>query len=64
MLFCLLGSSESVWVKHRVKDRYDYYYNLETGEGTWEEPEGFEPNSSQLSKEEMQVTPLALHSVM
>uniref|UniRef100_A0A4W6G8M7 IQ motif containing GTPase activating protein 2 n=1 Tax=Lates calcarifer TaxID=8187 RepID=A0A4W6G8M7_LATCA len=43
-----------VWVKHCIKDRYDYYYNLETGQGTWEEPEGFEHNPGQLSKEEIQ----------
>ncbi|XP_030272103.1 ras GTPase-activating-like protein IQGAP2 [Sparus aurata] len=48
------GSTDSVWVKHCVKDRYDYYYNLETGQGTWEEPEGFEHNGAHLSKEEIQ----------
>uniref|UniRef100_A0A671TJ70 IQ motif containing GTPase activating protein 2 n=1 Tax=Sparus aurata TaxID=8175 RepID=A0A671TJ70_SPAAU len=46
--------TDSVWVKHCVKDRYDYYYNLETGQGTWEEPEGFEHNGAHLSKEEIQ----------
>uniref|UniRef100_A0A668AUD9 IQ motif containing GTPase activating protein 2 n=1 Tax=Myripristis murdjan TaxID=586833 RepID=A0A668AUD9_9TELE len=35
-------------------DRYDYYYNLEKGEGVWEEPEGFQPKGGQLSKEEIQ----------
>lgn len=48
---------DSVWVKHCFKDRYDYYYNLETGEGTWEEPEGFQNDSHHLSKEEIQVLP-------
>ncbi|KAM4616116.1 ras GTPase-activating-like protein IQGAP2 isoform 2-T2 [Polymixia lowei] len=48
------GSAESVWVRHRIKDRYDYYYNLGSGEGTWVEPEGFEHNSAHLSKEEVQ----------
>uniref|UniRef100_A0A668AHY2 IQ motif containing GTPase activating protein 2 n=1 Tax=Myripristis murdjan TaxID=586833 RepID=A0A668AHY2_9TELE len=48
------GNSESVWVRHRIKDRYDYYYNLEKGEGVWEEPEGFQPKGGQLSKEEIQ----------
>uniref|UniRef100_A0A8C9ZQD0 IQ motif containing GTPase activating protein 2 n=1 Tax=Sander lucioperca TaxID=283035 RepID=A0A8C9ZQD0_SANLU len=43
-----------VWVKHYIKDRYDYYYNLETGQGTWEEPEGFEHKGGQLSKDEIQ----------
>ncbi|XP_030593239.1 ras GTPase-activating-like protein IQGAP2 isoform X2 [Archocentrus centrarchus] len=48
------GSTDSVWVKHCIKDRYDYFYNLQTGEGTWEEPEEFEHNSGHLSKEEIQ----------
>ncbi|XP_069034270.1 ras GTPase-activating-like protein IQGAP2 isoform X2 [Embiotoca jacksoni] len=49
-----IGSTDSVWVKHCIKDRYDYYYNLQTGQGTWEEPEGFEHNGSQLSKDDIQ----------
>ncbi|XP_028432971.1 ras GTPase-activating-like protein IQGAP2 isoform X2 [Perca flavescens] len=48
------GATDSVWVKHYIKDRYDYYYNLETGQGTWEEPEGFEHKGGQLSKDEIQ----------
>ncbi|MEQ2282850.1 Ras GTPase-activating-like protein iqgap1 [Ameca splendens] len=48
------GSSDGVWVKHSIKDSYDYFYNLETGQGTWEEPEGFEQKGAQLSKEEIQ----------
>lgn len=47
-----------MWVKHCIKDKYDYFYNLETEQGTWEEPEGFEQNSGHLSKEEIQVLPL------
>lgn len=49
------GSTDSVWVKHCFKDRYDYYYNLETGHGSWEEPEGFKHSVDHLSKEEIQV---------
>ncbi|XP_064867705.1 ras GTPase-activating-like protein IQGAP2 isoform X2 [Oncorhynchus nerka] len=48
------GSSDSVWVKHCIKDSYDYYYNLENREGTWEEPEDFTHNSTQLRREEIQ----------
>uniref|UniRef100_A0A4W5MG50 IQ motif containing GTPase activating protein 2 n=1 Tax=Hucho hucho TaxID=62062 RepID=A0A4W5MG50_9TELE len=44
----------SVWVKHKIKGGYDYYYNLESREGTWEEPEDFTHNSTQLSREEIQ----------
>uniref|UniRef100_A0A3Q3JBN9 IQ motif containing GTPase activating protein 2 n=1 Tax=Monopterus albus TaxID=43700 RepID=A0A3Q3JBN9_MONAL len=46
--------TDSLWVKHCIKDRYAYYYNLETGQGTWEEPEGFEHSGGQLTKEEIQ----------
>uniref|UniRef100_A0A7N6FD72 IQ motif containing GTPase activating protein 2 n=1 Tax=Anabas testudineus TaxID=64144 RepID=A0A7N6FD72_ANATE len=49
-----IATKDGVWVRHCIKDRYDYYYNLETGLGTWEEPEGFEHNGGQLSKEEIQ----------
>ncbi|KAI1900297.1 hypothetical protein AGOR_G00048530 [Albula goreensis] len=48
------GSNSSVWVKHRIKDKYDYFYNLENKEGTWVEPEGFIHSNSQLTKEEIQ----------
>uniref|UniRef100_A0A3B3WN78 IQ motif containing GTPase activating protein 1 n=1 Tax=Poecilia mexicana TaxID=48701 RepID=A0A3B3WN78_9TELE len=45
----------SEWVKHWVKGGHNYYYNLQTKEGTWVEPEGFEPNNMQINKEEIQV---------
>uniref|UniRef100_A0A8C5I8W0 IQ motif containing GTPase activating protein 2 n=1 Tax=Gouania willdenowi TaxID=441366 RepID=A0A8C5I8W0_GOUWI len=48
------GSTDGVWVKHSIKDRYDFYYNLETGHSTWEEPEGCERNCGHLSKEDIQ----------
>ncbi|KAJ3604604.1 hypothetical protein NHX12_029344, partial [Muraenolepis orangiensis] len=48
------GSGGGVWVGHRVKDRYDFYYHLESGEGTWVEPEGFVPSSGHLRKVEIQ----------
>uniref|UniRef100_A0A8C5I569 IQ motif containing GTPase activating protein 2 n=1 Tax=Gouania willdenowi TaxID=441366 RepID=A0A8C5I569_GOUWI len=47
--------TDGVWVKHSIKDRYDFYYNLETGHSTWEEPEGCERNCGHLSKEDIQV---------
>ncbi|KAF3850925.1 hypothetical protein F7725_012697 [Dissostichus mawsoni] len=55
------GSTESVWVKHCINDRYDYYYNLETGQGTWEEPEGFQHHGGQLGKEDIQVPSALMH---
>uniref|UniRef100_A0A8C4NU39 IQ motif containing GTPase activating protein 1 n=1 Tax=Dicentrarchus labrax TaxID=13489 RepID=A0A8C4NU39_DICLA len=48
------GDNGSEWVKHWVKGGHNYYYNLNTNEGTWVEPEGFLQNNSQLNKEDIQ----------
>uniref|UniRef100_A0A8C2FK53 IQ motif containing GTPase activating protein 2 n=1 Tax=Cyprinus carpio TaxID=7962 RepID=A0A8C2FK53_CYPCA len=48
-------TSGSLWVKHKIKDKYDYFYNLESKEGTWVEPDHFVHDSSQLTKEDVQV---------
>ncbi|XP_056601465.1 ras GTPase-activating-like protein IQGAP2 [Triplophysa dalaica] len=48
------GTSDSSWVKHKIKDKYEYFYNIESKEGTWEEPDYFIHNSSQLTKENIQ----------
>uniref|UniRef100_A0AAR2K5K1 IQ motif containing GTPase activating protein 2 n=1 Tax=Pygocentrus nattereri TaxID=42514 RepID=A0AAR2K5K1_PYGNA len=44
----------SMWVKHRIKDKYDYFYDLETKKGTWVQPEDFIHDSTQLTKEDIQ----------
>uniref|UniRef100_A0AAR2L7X2 IQ motif containing GTPase activating protein 2 n=1 Tax=Pygocentrus nattereri TaxID=42514 RepID=A0AAR2L7X2_PYGNA len=43
-----------MWVKHRIKDKYDYFYDLETKKGTWVQPEDFIHDSTQLTKEDIQ----------
>ncbi|KAL7836605.1 hypothetical protein AOLI_G00278890 [Acnodon oligacanthus] len=48
------GTSGSMWVKHRIKDKYDYFYDLETKKGTWVQPEDFVHDSTQLIKEDIQ----------
>uniref|UniRef100_A0AAQ5Y298 IQ motif containing GTPase activating protein 1 n=1 Tax=Amphiprion ocellaris TaxID=80972 RepID=A0AAQ5Y298_AMPOC len=48
------GDNGSNWVKHWVKGGHNYYYNLQTKEGTWVEPEGFLQNNTQLNKEDIQ----------
>ncbi|XP_057692899.1 ras GTPase-activating-like protein IQGAP1 [Corythoichthys intestinalis] len=48
------GDNSSEWVQHWVKGGHNYYYNLNTKEGTWVEPEGFIPNHTQLNKEDIQ----------
>uniref|UniRef100_A0A3P9GXU2 IQ motif containing GTPase activating protein 2 n=1 Tax=Oryzias latipes TaxID=8090 RepID=A0A3P9GXU2_ORYLA len=50
----LTCSSDVLWVKHCIKDKYDFYYNLQTRQGTWEKPEEYKDSWSQLSKEEIQ----------
>uniref|UniRef100_UPI00398EFC8F ras GTPase-activating-like protein IQGAP2 n=1 Tax=Pristiophorus japonicus TaxID=55135 RepID=UPI00398EFC8F len=48
------GPNGSVWVMHKINDKYEYYYNLETTEATWDKPEHFVQNNTQLSREEIQ----------
>uniref|UniRef100_A0A673NMT5 Ras GTPase-activating-like protein IQGAP1 n=1 Tax=Sinocyclocheilus rhinocerous TaxID=307959 RepID=A0A673NMT5_9TELE len=48
------GTSGSLWMKHKIKDKYDYFYNIESKEGTWVEPDHFVHDSSQLTKEDIQ----------
>ncbi|XP_053787376.1 ras GTPase-activating-like protein IQGAP2 isoform X2 [Vidua chalybeata] len=48
------GSSESPWIKLVMKAMYDYYYNVETEEGTCVAPKGFVPKASWLTGEEIQ----------
>ncbi|XP_053336837.1 ras GTPase-activating-like protein IQGAP2 [Clarias gariepinus] len=49
------GKSGGLWVKHRIKDKYDYFYNLESQQGTWVEPDDFVHDSTQLTKEDIQM---------
>lgn len=50
------GDNGSIWVKHWVKGGYNYYFNLQSRKGSWEEPAGFVQNNRQLSREEIQST--------
>ncbi|CAJ0930277.1 unnamed protein product [Ranitomeya imitator] len=50
------GDNGSEWVQHWVKGGYHYYFNLNSNEGSWEEPPGFVQNNTQLSKEDLQST--------
>uniref|UniRef100_A0A3Q3ASE7 IQ motif containing GTPase activating protein 1 n=2 Tax=Kryptolebias marmoratus TaxID=37003 RepID=A0A3Q3ASE7_KRYMA len=48
------GDNGSDWVQHWVKGGHNYFYNLQTKEGTWVQPEGFVQNNVQLNKEDIQ----------
>ncbi|NXP11680.1 IQGA2 protein, partial [Thinocorus orbignyianus] len=47
-------SNESPWIKLVMKNMYDYYYNVDTEEGSCVVPEGVIPKSSWLTGEEIQ----------
>ncbi|NXK27301.1 IQGA2 protein, partial [Arenaria interpres] len=47
-------SNESPWIKLVMKNMYNYYYNVDTEEGTCVAPEGVVPKSSWLTGEEIQ----------
>ena len=43
------------WTEHKTRDGYTCYYDNQTGEYSWEYPEGWTGVSSDLSREEIQV---------
>ncbi|NXF41243.1 IQGA2 protein, partial [Nyctibius bracteatus] len=47
-------SNECPWIKLVMKNMYDYYYNVETEEGTCVAPEGAVPKTSWLTGKEIQ----------
>lgn len=55
VLLMFLGDNGSEWMKHWVKGGHNYYYNLKTEQGTWDEPPDLVSNNTQLNKEEIQV---------
>ncbi|KAM9328922.1 LOW QUALITY PROTEIN: ras GTPase-activating-like protein IQGAP2 [Gastrophryne carolinensis] len=48
------ATSESSWLKIRLKDKYDYYYNVDLNEGCWSPPEDVTPKTDWLTREEIQ----------
>lgn len=59
-LLCLscAGDVKNCWVRHKVKQRGDYFFHLRTFEGTWDQPPDFNPHTTHLSQEEIQVRTL------
>ncbi|XP_069583941.1 ras GTPase-activating-like protein IQGAP3 isoform X2 [Ranitomeya imitator] len=50
------GDAANYWVRHKVKERGDYFFHLHSFEGTWDLPSGFSPSTTHLSREEIQST--------
>ncbi|XP_044305012.1 ras GTPase-activating-like protein IQGAP3 isoform X1 [Varanus komodoensis] len=50
------GRSGNPWVQHRLKHGMDYYFSLQTFEGTWEQPHPCAVSVAHLSREEIQST--------
>ncbi|XP_072038418.1 ras GTPase-activating-like protein IQGAP1 isoform X2 [Amphiura filiformis] len=50
----LQSGSPTSWVSHQLKNGMLFYFNLDTMESRWLEPEEFESSNSQLSKPEVQ----------
>nr|XP_018671818.1 IQ motif containing GTPase activating protein homologue isoform X1 [Ciona intestinalis] len=48
------GMQDTTWVAYRTKEGYTYYFNTENLDGSWDEPEEFNSNTAQLSKDEIQ----------
>uniref|UniRef100_A0A8C5RL87 IQ motif containing GTPase activating protein 3 n=1 Tax=Laticauda laticaudata TaxID=8630 RepID=A0A8C5RL87_LATLA len=48
------GHSEALWVQHRLRDGSEYYFHLQSFEGSWEQPQPLALNTAHLSREEIQ----------
>lgn len=49
------GNIKHPWVRHQLKDGTEYYFSLQTFEGTWERPQGCVLHPTHLSRDEIQV---------
>ncbi|XP_055454336.1 ras GTPase-activating-like protein IQGAP2 [Psammomys obesus] len=47
-------SSEGSWVKVNLQQKYNYYYNIDSKEGSWVPPESCMPKESWLTGEEIE----------
>ena len=56
MRFPFLGFVQTTWVAYKTKEGDTYYFNTDTLDGSWDEPADFNPDSAQLTKEELQVS--------
>uniref|UniRef100_A0A8C8SMA6 IQ motif containing GTPase activating protein 3 n=1 Tax=Pelusios castaneus TaxID=367368 RepID=A0A8C8SMA6_9SAUR len=52
----MAGNAKHGWVRHQLRDGAEYYFSLQTFEGSWEQPRDCVLNSTHLSREEIQST--------
>ncbi|XP_066466248.1 ras GTPase-activating-like protein IQGAP3 [Tiliqua scincoides] len=50
----LPGPAKAEWVRHRLKDGAEYFFSLQTFEGSWDPPRPCALNTTHLSREEIQ----------
>ncbi|XP_074836699.1 ras GTPase-activating-like protein IQGAP3 [Carettochelys insculpta] len=50
------GNPRHHWVQHQLRDGSEYYFSLQSFEGSWEQPPDCVLNSTHLSREEIQST--------
>uniref|UniRef100_A0A5F8H4C0 Ras-GAP domain-containing protein n=1 Tax=Monodelphis domestica TaxID=13616 RepID=A0A5F8H4C0_MONDO len=55
IIFLHLVTHEGSWLKLRLRDTYNFYYNIETEMGTWIYPEDFANKVSWLTEPEIKV---------
>nr|XP_023421006.1 ras GTPase-activating-like protein IQGAP2 isoform X2 [Cavia porcellus] len=46
--------TEGSWLKFNLRDKYDYYYNIDSKEGSWVPPESWAPKESWLTGKEIE----------
>uniref|UniRef100_A0A8C5RM26 IQ motif containing GTPase activating protein 3 n=1 Tax=Laticauda laticaudata TaxID=8630 RepID=A0A8C5RM26_LATLA len=50
----LAARRPALWVQHRLRDGSEYYFHLQSFEGSWEQPQPLALNTAHLSREEIQ----------
>nr|CAB3256707.1 IQ motif containing GTPase activating protein homolog [Phallusia mammillata] len=48
------GLKDTTWVAYKTREGDTYYFNTEELGGSWDKPEDFQPETAQLTKEEIQ----------
>lgn len=52
---CYTGAKDEKWVAYKTNEGYEYYFNTETLEGTWDKPDNLGEKPAQLTRDEIKV---------